>query len=601
MKNVYQLLSIPEAFHKEFASYAKDVPDQTTRKAVEARIIFLTNLADEVEDATMSRVPEKTVEHVLSRVINAARAASHKGEKWTVRNLRIIAYNVRRLQGDMTAFSYALDLLGSQWKDSFFRGLVFSLLNNWLELKPNYSIKLRTLIIQRLTVCESHSGRYQLLRDNFNLIEEDGTFRMAALLIQLKTDILEAPAILGFRQSSLAWSYYSDVILHYLERSGVADWDILGRVLEYHGLDRTRKLGMAHFVEFAEKYGNDIYKQYLGEFAHNILGDITLAASWCPFKGATELDIDRLRNAKNLANKWYTQKVVEVFFEICVKDAERKAYWLGHVDHINDFRIVGYRTVRERLRRDPRIASVVDSHFITAYYKQTTALVLCLKDRVIMEFSNKGWALSAFRHGHPQIAVFDSDVKKIYHKLDEFKLSFPSLVDKDWMGSYTYLSEEGKMNHQGFWQERLDRWIREKVIMSNAQPQSFGSPDDEVFKKEIVEPEIEYVDNIRFTLYSKFIGIRNRYRVVAANNGYYLHFESSMRYAFLHKYEEGERLLGALLLRPQPDGWCCIMHVFRTEDSTKRQEIVVCYLKREGQKVLCKDYSEPEKVITYKI
>jgi len=112
--------------------------------------------------------------------------------------------------------------------------------------------------------------RYQRLRDNYNLLEDAGPLRMAMLIMQSNMSITEAPSLLGFRMTTFALPFYSDVILKYVEKAHIIDINIVRAILDCHKLDRTRKLLMSYLVEQANVQGSDARQKEVTLFAQEI-------------------------------------------------------------------------------------------------------------------------------------------------------------------------------------------------------------------------------------------------------------------------------------------------------------------------------------------
>lgn len=586
MNEVYKLLNIVSPLTYTLSVQPTRIVNHQLDKAIHKRIDRLNELAEETEEKAVLNIPQYYVSEIFDHIILEARLKDAHPRKWNSREMLIMAFHLQYVFNDRKAFRYTLSLLSGRWRDSYINGIVFTLQNNWLLLKPEISEDLRRFISARTANYTGKNQRYQRLRDNYNMLEEAGPLRMAMLIMHNGQPITEAPSLLGFRQTTFALPFYSEVILKYVEKTHISDINKVRVILERHKLDRTRKLIMAYLVEQANVQGTDARQKEVTLFAQEILGDISLAASWSPFKGATKDEVARLRNAKTIVNKWYTKKVIKVFFEKCVDDERRKRFWLKYVDHIVDFRIVGHWTVRTMLLRQQSISDVVPQHFVSSQYKQTTALVLCIKDKVFVEFSDNG-ALSVYKHGSQKVAIFDNGAKSVF-KIDGLKRFSPPLIDTDIWGVYNVYNDGGKMNHQGNWESRLENWLARKVFSLDVPSIPFASDDEEVFKEETVIEVVEYVDDIKYGIYSKYLPGEHPCRIVANDNGFYVYFKNSMRYAYVRKMHKGENANGALTLKIEEGGWAVVRHIYKKPGSVSPIEAVVCYLKEEGRSVLCK-------------
>lgn len=122
-------------------------------------------------------------------------------------------------------------------------------------------------------------------------------------------------------------------------------------------------------------------------------------------------------------------------------------------------------------------------HFIetNSYSSQTSALVLFIKNKMFVEFSDTG-ALYVYNQTH-------SMVKKVtnarYGISSTNELKIPSmnvLIEANTWGGYYYY-EEGRMTHQGYWQQRLEGWLNKMVLSSDNNNVSFlDQKHDDIFK-----------------------------------------------------------------------------------------------------------------------
>lgn len=248
-------------------------------------------------------------------------------------------------------------------------------------------------------------------------------------------------------------------------------------ILDKHGLTRTKKLIFADLVEDTDVDGTELRQTQISKFARRKLGDISLSSTWAPFEGATEDEKLRLEHAKELVNRWYARRAISVFFDTCVQDPERKKFWLGYELYIRDFKIAGSSIIKNKLSNDNRINDIMGRYFITTNSKslQTAALVLYIKDKVFVEFSDVG-ALYIYNQNNIKIRCLNNRFS--IDSINDLKQTeLPSIVEGwqepvaeyNWHKrayefiDYTKYNDEGKMRHAGYWKERLTAWIKNKM------------------------------------------------------------------------------------------------------------------------------------------
>lgn len=618
MSDIYSLLGLNEDALNNFHLQANTVADHQTEKVVNANMRQLKAIEDRMLTDCSSKFTLKSVDEVLEKVKRCSLASDHTIEEWSSYELRIVSYYLMKLQGDDRAHDYGLALLDNNWKNLFFNGLIFYVLNGWNLMRQDYRENVCKLIVKKLSAYKETNNKYLLLKNHANFFEENGPLRMATLIKAKNLKLTEAPKLIGYKLSAFSLSYFSDVVVNYLNGSHFDNAERFDEIFSRHNLDRTKKLVFANLVKSADKGGNPFEQNQLSKYAHSNLGDISKAVTWTPFTGATSSDISKLRYAKDLVNMWYVRKVIEVFFEVCVQDAARKRFWLKYATegYIKDFRIAGSTLVRQRMQNDERISNLFSRFFINTNSKtsQTAALILFIKNKVLVEFSDTG-ALYAYDNKN-DVLDFIKKGKSYIGSVSDLKLTyFSSLVDES---SYyiTYYREEGRMRHQGEWQNRLNRWmyriclkaddsssndsLDDKVFTPQPLPAQSPSPgfkedNDEViivsrpnksntsFQRESSQIGIQFSSNdfetnIRINFASKWIF--DKFRIVGNAQGFYIQVKN--KFYHVKDLDEDESPQGSIWIKSPKDGWYNAVH-FDDGDVT-----VIGYVKIDGNKLLYK-------------
>jgi len=218
---------------------------------------------------------------------------------------------------------------------------------------------------------------------------------------------------------------------------------------------RTTKLLSALVISADEKKDNAVQLELRNSITR-ILGDITLNATWAPFIGATDEDKRLLNRARELVNKWLARDAIKAFFEVCVQDPKRKAYWLKYVDCVNQVKVVCSYLVRSRLKSSPVIRDQADSFFISINptYSETAALVMRIKNKVFIEFSDLG-ALYIYNDTNRIVAFFRAGKRHI-RSISELKdTCLPTI-------GLGHFPPEGRLPHGGggSWEDTLNCWMR---------------------------------------------------------------------------------------------------------------------------------------------
>ena len=599
MSDIYSILNINSGIIQDFHLLADRVADHQIEKVINKNVRALKQIEERMFVDKGLNIAQQSIDEIISKVIHMAPSGDTSMNNWTIRELRIVSYYLMKLRDDNVCYLYALELLDKNWKNMFFNGLVFYLLNSWHSIESDYRDLTSQLLVRKLNSYSESNRRYGLWRNRANLFDSNGPVRMAALLKAKNMSMAEAPSLLGFKNTSIKQAYYSDVIVKYVETNHITNLDSIEQVFELHNLDRTKKLIFAYLVETEDRIGDGLRRAQLCRFANVKLGDVTLASSWAPFTGATEKEVQRLRKAMELVNMWFLQQIVESFFEICVQDRERKSFWLKYVQNrsITRFKIIGSTAIKRLLQSNSKIGSMFLRHFIetNSYSSQTSALALFMKNKMFVEFSDTG-ALYVYNQTH-------SMVKKVtnarYGISSTNELKIPSmnvLIEANTWGGYYYY-EEGRMTHQGYWQQRLERWINQMVLSSDNNSMSFlDQKNDDVFKAkplpaenfkplaaESVETEtateqdkvvekkeesfvLESVPvEFRYKIASKLL--ENGVRVVANAKGFYLSLGKN-HYELIRPFASGQTPTGSIWLKKATMiGWYEIVHNYHGTDT----------------------------------
>ena len=538
--DAFSLLGIDKKFLEDFSLQALNVTDRRSEQALEKELQRLANIEQSMLTDVKPTATRQSVDAIIKKVKTAVKG---KDVTWATYELRTISYYMMCFEPNEAEYKYAINLLRENWKPMFFNGLVFYILNAWNEIRPQYRTLVCELLADRLKAYDGNNRRYKIFKDRVNLLEENGPARASALVSQKKMPVKDAPTLFGFKPTAITMSYFSDVIVKHYSRGGELNLEEIEAVLLEHKNDRTTKLLLSELVRQAERSGDLFFQSKVSKIGNKLLSDISLPAAWAPFPGATDEQIAKLRRARVLVNQWFVRKVIEVFFEVCVQDKSRQAFWLKYCNMVSKFFIAGSTLVKRKIQNDERIGSLANSHFINTNSTriQTAALIMYVKDKVFVEFSDLG-SLYVYNRDSNTIQFLENG-KRYISKIDELKNSFLwPLVETS--NGYYYFREEGSMRHAGYWQERLNAWMkkmilsREEVFNSDAENDKYFVPADYSdqsqegeFREEtdfvFDEPEPTYEDVVHFKKYieadisSKPIA-GNRVSVVANKDGVYL-------------------------------------------------------------------------------
>ena len=505
MIDAFDILNINRDVLKDFHLLANRVADHQTERVINLNVRKLKSIEERMFVDEGIKVSKQSIDEILYNVVQAAHTED-KSKEWTMRELRIVSYYLMKLQDEEEVFDYALKLLDNDWRNMYFNGLVFYLMNSWCLIKPELRFKTSRLVIKKLQEYRDNNKRYLLLKNHANMFEDAGPLRLASLLINQDKNIREAPFVLGSKASALSQSYFSDVIVYYSNRHELKEEE-LEEIFELHDAKRTKQLVFADLVQKAERNGDPVQQTQLSKFINRTLGDVSLTSTWAPFLGATYEEALKLKKTMQQVNLWFTRRIIETFFEVCVQDRDRKKFWLDYVQYVRGFKIVGSTMTKRLLQNDPRVSNMFQRHFIetNSTYSQTAALVLCIKDYVLIEFSDTG-SVYAYKQNNNKVQFLRKGTRYMTSTNNLKNTSLGNLVENgNWYG--TSYNDEGRLTHRGYWQDRLKMWLQIKVMTStNTGTSFFDTKDDDTFKaqplpkqekirkpvEQIIRPKVEH-------------------------------------------------------------------------------------------------------------
>ncbi len=474
MSDIYGLLNLNRDILENFALQGRLIENNVeTDRIIRNAIRKLKTIENRMQDdGKRPEFNQQSIEEVIEKIKREANGAN---EEWVLKELRLVSFYLVRLRNEQKVFDHALWLLEKNWKDLFVNGLMFFLMNSWNICADNLLIGVSEILKRHLVNYSGSIKRYLTLKRQIDLLEKAGPVRLATILSAKNIPLEDAPTLLGYKASSLSFPYFSDVIINYFKRKQEIDYDEMENIFSKHSLDRTKKLIYAYLVEKAEDSGDGNFQGAVVRSARRILGDINVSTTWSPFTGATAEDIWQLNKAKDLIIAWGARKTVDAFFDVCVQDPRRRKCWLEYVGSIMDYRIVGSTSVRTKLQSNSEVAPLLKSCFIetNSRVSATAALVLFIKDKVFVEFSDVG---SLYIYNSSNRIIRDIKRKRYLDSTADLKdTSIGMAIDQYSSWSYLYY-DEGRITHRGEWEERFRRWMREKMEMRPGQKVKYSIP-----------------------------------------------------------------------------------------------------------------------------
>lgn len=352
----------------------------------------------------------------------------------------------------------ALELIQSNWRDSFIISLWHVLLKNWEGLHDHKNWKIFTDFIK------NRAKEYSGARSNILKVTENTEFFLAqnspekyAKMIDERSITLScANRLFNYKENILTYNYFAKVAYSYLNFSDVNRGTVDGvyDFLLKHNSNKTTLLTCAKILN--ENIFDDYITTVISETV-NLISDPMRKSSW-QRNDLTVQEQEYVERSRRRLNVLLNKEFIEVFFEQIVEDPRREAYWLRFINDIEDIIIVGNRSNFNFLKEIESISNQVAMRYkVTERNQHTCALVMYIKGYVFAEFSDVG-ALYVYKK-----ETFDTEANlNSINSIHDLKMwstyKYACRVSSQYR--YLELEEEGRITHQGQWERRVDAWMR---------------------------------------------------------------------------------------------------------------------------------------------
>lgn len=388
------------------------------------------------------------------------------------RELRTLTYSLSHSEAGQSAIftnekeiNYALQLLNSNWRDTFIIGIIDCYLTNWETENRTSLNRLAVFIGEKLKAYKGNRNTINAFKNNLKYFDlKNGDLIFGNELALKNAPIKEATKVLFLPESWFSYPYFSKVMVAYYDKKQnelsnlIDDFE---SVLDFHKNSNTNKRIVSKFIIQANKPEYAILQDKVKHLAFKFIGDPENKSVWADFFNATDKEKSDLLNARKILNEWITRQFINVFFNVCLNDERRKRFWLKYVPQISSFKVYGPSFTKTLLKRDERIAEYLDARFTTVYSnRDVSAFILYIGEYMIIEFSNEGFACCAYKLSSPNRPTLNSRLNSVE---DLRNSSLPLAIQSD--ANYYYTSDEGRLFHNSNWEHKFNHWLKEKVLI----------------------------------------------------------------------------------------------------------------------------------------
>ncbi len=383
-------------------------------------------------------------------------------------SLNYSEYNLSSIFDNENELKYALTLLESNWRDSFFMGLIDCFLSNW-ETKHIKSLEqIESIITRRLNNYTGNRNTLNSFKNNkrfFNI--KNGDMVLGDTIARLNKPLTEATKILGVPEKWFSYPYFSKVIVVYYERNRHDinnQINTIEEVLNIHTCTETKKRLIPRIVIQATEAEFHTIKDRAKKMALTHLKDPQNKGEslWSAYVGnLSDSEINNINKAKQIILQWMAEEFINFFFKDCINDPRRRRFWLKYSNQISLFKIVGTEAVKKMLLTNQLISKYVDARFATtpSFRDSNSALMFEIKNYLFVEFSDFG-AFYAYKRTNPNAPSME---KKYFNHTSELKDSSMNWLAYRSRREILQTSEEGKLGHNDgelTWEQVVSYWLR---------------------------------------------------------------------------------------------------------------------------------------------
>lgn len=451
-----------------FQQTAQKIIPTTLTQLNDIRIDKLKKITEEVGAASFNFSGNNLIPQVFKKF---KYSIQNNNVLFDRRELRTLTYSLSYSETGQSAIfnnekeiNYALQLLNSNWRDSFIIGIIDCYLNNWETENRTSLNRLAEFIGEKLKAYNGNRNTINAFKNNLKYFDlKNGDLVFGNELALKNTPIKEATKVLSLPESWFSYPYFSKVMVAYYDKKQnelsklIDDFE---SALDFHKNSNTNKRIVSKFIIQANKPEYATLQDKVKHLAFKFIGDPENKSVWADFFNATDKEKSDLLNARKILNEWITRQFINVFFNVCLNDERRKRFWLKYAPQISSFKVYGPSFTKTLLKRDERIAEYLDARFTTVYSnRDVSAFILYIGEYMIIEFSNEGFACCAYKISSPNRPTLNSRLNSVE---DLRNSSLPLAIQSD--ANYYYTSDEGRLFHNSNWEHKFNHWLKEKVL-----------------------------------------------------------------------------------------------------------------------------------------
>jgi hypothetical protein len=462
----------------EIQKSAKFIIPNTIVLLIENQISKLQEISERIGPNPFPNPPTNLIPQVFRKF-----KQDYKNKKlnYDRKELRTLTYSLSYSENNLSSIfsndeelDYVIQMLSSQWKESFIFGLIDCLLKNWETSFDSSLSKLTGFIVVKLKLYEGNRNSIIGLKNNLKYFEQkNGDLILGKELGIKNVSILKVTNFLSVPDTWITYPYFSRVIVSFYEQRKNNFKDLLDdfeQILIGHRNNKTNKRLLSKLIIQADKSEFAHFQDKVKKMAFDLIGDPENRIQWLDFDGATEKEKQDLDKARSILNEWITRQFINVFFNVCINDVRRKNFWLKHVSNISSFKVYGPLRTYLDLKRDERISQYLDlekehSRFIKVNSnKNVSAFIIYMKNYMLIEFSEDGYAF----YGYKVDGNKKPNISAKLNSVDDLRNGYERMAIERKYSNIIAHHAEGRLFHKDGnfqdgstlkWEDVFNRWL----------------------------------------------------------------------------------------------------------------------------------------------
>jgi hypothetical protein len=474
MNNINDILSFNHKISTFYESGNNIIPIHVVNLC-NVHISKLKAITDRIGISLISDKPVKGIRDVYLKFISAINNDDNLVNLFDKRELRTLSFSLTYKEAQLESIfntperlARCISVLNDNWRDSYITGLFDCYLSCWKSTNSESFSLLSTFVVDKIKKYQGSRSIILSIKDNIKYFNKDkGDLELGSFLALTNKSISEATKVISLPDSWFTYPYFSGVIDCYFEKSKGRLEDTIDDItlaLEKHSnsikATRTNMVIVSKMICHTTN-SSEALQDKVKDIAFRLVGDPGIASTWRPPNGASVSETSIIIKARDILNEWVTRHFINVFFEKCINDRRRKGFWLQYSKNITAFKIFGSYQTKRMLKSDKRIKEYVDARFIThGGYGNVSALLFRMRDHVLIEFSDPGYAFYAYHTSNTNAPSLDAININSVEKFRD--TSLPMLVYRSGYEIHS-TSKEGRLSHADAtlqWEEVFSFWLK---------------------------------------------------------------------------------------------------------------------------------------------